>query len=1728
MNRVKYTLQDSIAVSDSVWRYDLPDLPEADRCRQAERIKSIRLSCSSSLQGIYLDWTPVSSNRATREHFLEDLIQVSVSDFRPVYDTKDASLPKDHKQAVDYISRFLTSGVVINGVQYSFYGHSNSQLKSRSCYLLAGSKQEVSKKVEALGDFNKIKTVAKKAKRIGLLFSTADIVLDVPRSRCRDIEDIERNGFIFTDGCGLASKGFVHLVASKKTIIFHDQRYYPSVLQIRYQGYKGVVCVEPRMEKGLWLKLRKSMKKFSGTDDMSFAVVAFSKPYTYGYLNDEIILLLNSLAIDAAVFTKKQKEYFEFLDRSRADPVCAFRLLSSLGMAAEAEKLLIEGMEKVEQTVRKTVTQEYSKMLNKHDEQRTRILIPRSRLLFGVCDPYGLLKPGECFLRVTLEEFGSPVTITGVEVLVSRNPCLHPGDLRKLKAVNRPELSHLTDCVVFSTQGKRPAADLMSGGDLDGDTFFVCWDPELIPEVISEPAEYPGAKEAIRFSPITVDDLITYFAGYNNMSLGRVKKVYLGWARALGPRCSQCQELNRLFSQCVDGNRIKIPDKLLDPPEAPPDAQPFILDVLRDAARQHCSSVKKAKNPLNAVEQRGLGHDIQTMGIADRGLLEFILSNPAPFSDFELAKLTLAWCRRNNVRFEEFWAYFDPSQLTADEQAWILAELPPSPEYPSHYKNGLLQSKILFKEDLHPFRLDLHSLHWKCVFDSQSDPLRSFMVAVNQTFAQFAKKLVILRLGERLSVAIYFPRPIEREEDVVVHETVRLFAFPHSHNDRVGHRRGVPTKKNYRFYYDENVMQLYENQRANTFVFFGRPPNDDRPYRNLQGKSNRDRARQKTVDQGVNCDWNVSIALAKFSAQLATHVGRTWREPVTDAELYVISNKDVRALRALDLWFESIDTLDVLPNFPDEQPPFSLPTLDDIDWSLHSDFVVQVVRQKKHSLVVEATVPQLVELLKFSWRNNLVDMLSEIYSQILRLDTTDEGPTLRCRPETIRSLVEFLHFKPALAIHFARLCPWSLLPGPYSSVLQQGGPAVLRALILCANQAGELVVKHMNAILRDTRLSLPAARELLETASLAIASPDLLLTILMECRDAFANAIQDLDRDVVAYFLRNIFGTVLDHCAEASDTTEDTPGSWMLKAGPAVNERVSFVTSQRRIDAPRLARLAVGDHVRVVAKTAATNSTAARPATLDAVVEAASDNGIKFRCLSQPFTFLEKTAWTMKHCGSVVNTQSAGEALVYLLVEKDQSCSFYHTLLSTKIPPTESQGVDEGVSTQSSELIKGLNESQSRAVDVSIKARLTCLWGPPGTGKTSTIIALLRKLLKEDKTGRVLVAAPTHNAVDNVLRQYVKKALDFDLDLPRPIRVSTEVTKVSDDLKAYTIDAMFGKDMNMHLSAKRKAIAMISEARLVFTTCVSAALGLLRKQNFDTVIIDEASQQTEPASLIPLVKGCQRGILVGDHVQLRATVSPHASTLDHDISLMERLWAEASDSAVGKSMLDTQYRMHPTLCIFPSDEFYGGRLLSAEICHTIKIPASSFPWPKREANAKHEPTPSKRAVFIQCGDAEDLGRKSKVNHTQANICKEILTLLSTAPQNDQSSPGTGPSSPPPSVAILTPYARQAELLKQLCGGHTVSSIDGFQGQEADIIIFVTVRCNLQGEIGFLKDMRRLNVALTRAKAGLIIVGDQSTLTRKREQEEACRVWDRLIKTCSKVELHAADKKGTGK
>lgn len=199
-----------------------------------------------------------------------------------------------------------------------------------------------------------------------------------------------------------------------------------------------------------------------------------AEPYSFGHLNDEVVVLLSALGVPDATLMRKQQEHLDFLQQAIYDPRQAFRFLCYVNKPELAEAVLMESLEAVRPRVASLVNGEYEKMLNKRDEQRCRILVPKSRLLFGVCDAWGVLKEGECAVKVTMDGDGQPYALKETEVLVTRNPCLHPGDLQKFRAVARDELAHLVDCIVFPARGRRPAADMMSGGDLDGDTCKLC------------------------------------------------------------------------------------------------------------------------------------------------------------------------------------------------------------------------------------------------------------------------------------------------------------------------------------------------------------------------------------------------------------------------------------------------------------------------------------------------------------------------------------------------------------------------------------------------------------------------------------------------------------------------------------------------------------------------------------------------------------------------------------------------------------------------------------------------------------------------------------------------------------------------------------------------------------------------------------------------------------------------------------------------------------------------------------------------------------------------------------------------------------------------------------------------------------------------------------------------------------------------------------------------------
>ncbi|KAJ9523939.1 hypothetical protein QJQ45_022419 [Haematococcus lacustris] len=288
----------------------------------------------------------------------------------------------------------------------------------------------------------------------------------------------------------------------------------------------------------------------------------------------------------------------------------------------------------------------------------------------------------------------------------------------------------------------------------------------------------------------------------------------------------------------------------------------------------------------------------------------------------------------------------------------------------------------------------------------------------------------------------------------------------------------------------------------------------------------------------------------------------------------------------------------------------------------------------------------------------------------------------------------------------------------------------------------------------------------------------------------------------------------------------------------------------------------------------------------------------------------------------------------------------------------------------------------------------------------------------------------------------------------------------------------------------RIRLDIISESGVVCCTCIGAGGPELEGFNFPLLVLDEGSQASEPEALVPIMKGTEQVIIIGDHKQLPPTIqSQKAAEQGLSVSLFERMM----EAGVPSTLLGVQYRAHPLLFEFPSARFYSGAVQSG--VSPDDRPQLTPPFPPGKGAAGHPPL-----VFIHDGGSKeepgDSGKSYK-NKSQASLVTHIVTSLVT-------NHGMQPSG----IGCISFYAAQVSLIKSMLqqpskGGCQqvigtmavqVASVDGFQGQEKDVIVISTVRSNSGGNIGFLKDPRRLNVAITRAKRLLVVVGNKATLT----------------------------------
>ncbi len=431
--------------------------------------------------------------------------------------------------------------------------------------------------------------------------------------------------------------------------------------------------------------------------------------------------------------------------------------------------------------------------------------------------------------------------------------------------------------------------------------------------------------------------------------------------------------------------------------------------------------------------------------------------------------------------------------------------------------------------------------------------------------------------------------------------------------------------------------------------------------------------------------------------------------------------------------------------------------------------------------------------------------------------------------------------------------------------------------------------------------------------------------------------------------------------------------------------------------------------------------------------------------------------------------------------------------------------------------IEYLNSSQNNAFNLVNRAKdVAIIHGPPGTGKTTTLVETIFDTVKTEN--QVLVCAPSNAAVDLLVDKLSEKGLNV-VRVGHPARVTEDVLKKTldarianhsnyKDLRAvkkqaeeyYQTAMKYKRNFGYEEKQQRRLLLqessqlkkeaehleyyiindILSNAQVIACTMVGASNYQIRDRKFQTVFIDEAAQGLEPATWIPITKA-NRVVFAGDHCQLPPTIKSYEAAKS---GLEETLFEKAIKRNKMDVMLQEQYRMHNHIMEFSSRFFYGDKLLANEEVSN---------WKLFDEDMSVEFIDTAGCGYFEQVDSET---KSSYNKEESELLqkhlREYLSLLQFNKVSDVS------------IGVVSPYKAQVNLLieeldgisadyEELHANIGVNTIDSFQGQERDVIYISLVRSNEKGEIGFLSDIRRMNVAITRARKKLVIIGDSATV-----------------------------------
>ena len=360
---------------------------------------------------------------------------------------------------------------------------------------------------------------------------------------------------------------------------------------------------------------------------------------------------------------------------------------------------------------------------------------------------------------------------------------------------------------------------------------------------------------------------------------------------------------------------------------------------------------------------------------------------------------------------------------------------------------------------------------------------------------------------------------------------------------------------------------------------------------------------------------------------------------------------------------------------------------------------------------------------------------------------------------------------------------------------------------------------------------------------------------------------------------------------------------------------------------------------------------------------------------------------------------------------------------------------------------------------------------------------IIAQWCRNSEDTKILVTAETNEAVNNIMLKLLGKGFDKQ----KVLRLGFSENITNADVNQFTLEKLYmanyrAKRLNELGMEKKKVVRLINRVQVVFATCSSTMLAYLDDMVFKCLLVDEAGQVFEPALLMPLSRGSERMCLIGDHKQLPPLVKNAVVKEELGKTMFERLMQLRF---IQTTMLNVQFRMSPDIAAFPAHCFYEGKLTNAAVTQTdrkgVIFPGQKVP---------------KSIAFIDVKEGmENRTGLSKSNVNEAQLIKHLIGLVKSLDT----------SITEVVIGVITAYEGQVKLLKQILKEFkgTVNTVDGFQGQERQVILYSAVRANKCQDVGFLSDEKRFNVAMTRAKRLLVVIGNSQTL-------KADKLWKKWI------------------